>query len=526
MSKNSAKAATSDRKMAALVTCHKCKKTVNAKSTIHCSECENKFEFECGGLPEKVYRLMELESKKKWRCKFCIQKSKDMIPKRDASNITMRKKLTSPKLNESMESIRFSTPASEISQMDDSHILTVLNTSCDSPLLLSRSVDITLSGTNSVQEMKETISMLTSQLASTQVELESTILENNDLHRQMNKLTKENELLKTLCQRPLPEIKTYMNTTKKNRRCSAQFPDIKRALFSSPRPQSLTKTYPKPEEHAVFHSLHSRITELRQKLHKAEEEISHLTIKLSSPLSDQPKPGVSRQTSGPDLQRQTSKILILGTQQSVNLSSALIRSRYFTKYNKYQIQSQIKPHALCSEVLKNYENINLEKNDKLVICVGENDYDLNILSSHLRKLSNKFINNSILVLNIFRSHYINVDDLNNNIQTICNEYKNCHYVESNSNKLFDICKSLNFKIDCIDYDSKYLDIKELKKLILHKKTIYEPKSQGKGMLKTKGTIPYYFKCYQKNCSTVAGNTSMNISKADDQNQFFRYKQQS
>lgn len=287
MSKGTAKAATNSRKMAVLVTCYKCKKSVNAKNTILCSECDNKFEFECGGIAEKVYRLMEPESREKWRCKVCVQKANVRITSSEASNITSRKKPSSSNRNDSSDSIRFSTPASELSQMNDSHILSTFNTSCDSPLPLSRSVDNTLSDSNSVQEMKENINMLTSQLASTQIELENTILENNDLHRQNNKLTRENELLKTLCQRPLAEInKIDNNKTKKKRRCSSQFPEIKRALFASPGQQSLTKNDPTTDDFTVFQSLQLRITELSNKLQNAEREISCLRNKMLDPPND------------------------------------------------------------------------------------------------------------------------------------------------------------------------------------------------------------------------------------------------
>lgn len=47
--------------------------------------------------------------------------------------------------------------------------------------------------------MKETISHLTQELNSTQNKLENTILEKNDLHIQIEKLTVENNVLKSLC---------------------------------------------------------------------------------------------------------------------------------------------------------------------------------------------------------------------------------------------------------------------------------------------------------------------------------------
>lgn len=87
----------SGRKMAALVKCYKCKSQVDVKNTIQCSACKNRYEFDCEGFSEKLYRLMEPTKKKNWRCKlckFCIHKGKHNTD--GISNITMRKKAPSP----------------------------------------------------------------------------------------------------------------------------------------------------------------------------------------------------------------------------------------------------------------------------------------------------------------------------------------------------------------------------------------------------------------------------------------------
>lgn len=444
--------------MAALVTCHKCKKYVSAKSVILCSECNNTFEFECGGLPEKVYRLMEPESKRKWKCKFCRQKPKVVISSGDATNITLRKKLTSQNLNESTESVRFSTPVSE-TQMDDSHILTELNTTCDSPIALSRSVDNTLSGSAySVQEMKETISMLTSQLASTQVELENTILENNDLHRNINKLTKENELLKTLCQKPLPEIKIDSTTMKKNRRYSAQFPDIRRSLFASPRPQSLTKTDPKPDEHIMFQSLQLRIKELSQKLQQAEKEISFLTNKISAPQADPFKLGASRQASKQEtnqkqqenasmefqpctankkprlpILRKTSmekrKVFIVGDEQVRNVREILQK----LLGDGFIVRCVVKSGAQLNHILDFTKQAvsGFTRDDFIVLAGGCNDTNPYNFHQSLNLWLSSMNHTNVIISEIPYNMWLNEEKLNYELKFICSKYCNVTFLDMN-----------------------------------------------------------------------------------------------
>lgn len=58
------------------------------------------------------------------------------------------------------------------------------------------------------------------------------------------------------------------------------------------------------------------------------------------------------------------------------------------------------PFALATNVLKKCRNTKTTQNDKLVICVGGNDYDLKILSKQLRRLLSHFKENNVIILNV------------------------------------------------------------------------------------------------------------------------------
>lgn len=177
-----------------------------------------------------------------------------------------------------------------------------------------------------------------------------------------------------------------------------------------------------------------------------------------------------------------------------------------------------KPNAPCNEVIANCRNTKLSTEDKLIICVGENDCNPNLLLSQLQIVLDKFTNNTVIVLNVVNNMYLNVHKLNSSIQNLCNKYKKCHFVNQTSTKLSDVCKSLNYLIDCCDYSDKYLNPSEIRKRITSNNTSFnlkvtnEPK---KGVIEPKkGTIPYYFSRNVNN--STSPNDSSSFSQRNGQ----------
>lgn len=476
------------RQMSLLVTCNVCKKKVDHKKTLICATCKKAYEFDCIGYSQRLHLLKDIETRKKWICKVC---TKTFNSEPSTSYVTHRKKHPAPKISTLTNSM-MSTPKNEasISQLD-SHILTLeADLSSDEVLstsdrVLQRSLDYTVTDTVTIAELRGKIDQLQLVLASTQNELENYILENNDLRIKNSKLNNENTALKKICLSPL----TDNHRIKKNNRLS-----MSHCSMLTPIRNTVPSKNDKLSDDLT--TLQQRINKLEHQLMVAEEEILTLnkyiqiletnlheenpaSLLLNTPLPPSPK----------IKERQENKILIFGSQQCVGLSSALIRSRENTSYEKYTVRAQTKPHALASHVLMDCHNINLTSNDKLVIGIGENDYDMQIILSQLRMLLNRFRNFDIIVLNIFKNMYLNVDELNDNIRLLCNKYNNCNFVSCTDNSLHEICKSINFVIDCKDYDKKYLNVKELKKLIA---SINNSDFKKNSKNYPKGTIPYYF----------------------------------
>ncbi|CAG4964850.1 unnamed protein product [Parnassius apollo] len=171
------------------------------------------------------------------------------------------------------------------SLINDSHILTTLHSSEDSQAtlsqILSRSFDFTITDSITVQEMNDTINNLRSEIASTQNELDNTIIENNDLRRQITKLTQENNLLKTLCQSPIKDIQIkHQNIIKEKNIHSAHFKVLYSPNASTPSKLSERKKIEKVFDAEIAIILKQRISELENQLKSAENEIKILNEKI------------------------------------------------------------------------------------------------------------------------------------------------------------------------------------------------------------------------------------------------------
>ncbi|KAF9406270.1 hypothetical protein HW555_013295, partial [Spodoptera exigua] len=119
------------------------------------------------------------------------------------SNITIRKKQKLPTLPpETTSKLNKDSSANNNASMMDSHVLSdheILSDTYISPNKLSKTLDGTLSDVISMAEMKDTLSQCKKKLNMTELELDNLILENNSLHKQIEKLTTENNTLKSLC---------------------------------------------------------------------------------------------------------------------------------------------------------------------------------------------------------------------------------------------------------------------------------------------------------------------------------------
>lgn len=488
-----------------LVACHKCNKNVDIKNTILCCICKRSFEFNCIGFPQKVFQLMSTESRKKWTCGACT--TQQTIDNPSHNSRRRNKDLLQDKSHKAHLTSKI-VQRSKV--LEDSHVLTDGDTSDDplsTPMKLSRSLDDTVNDHNLIQELKETITQLESDLASTQNEFENTIIENNGLHRQINILKIEINSLKAICKSP--QTRDQVSSSAKKIRKSNH--GVKINATSTPTTSSLNSRDMKQPEHDtndLIIKLQLRITELETDLLKANKEISALSKEIDTwnyKLKKRSSSPVTKAilTTGRSSASPKNKLWIYGTQTCVGVASALMNSRSETKYGIYDVQAETKPFAQSKDILKNILESDVKDNDKLIICVGENDHDLKGLMSQLNKLFLRFSKNTIIFLNIFKNNFIYAYHLNNSIRKMCNKHKHCRFVECEQYTLIDICKSINYVIDCEDYDHKYLNFKETRQMIARNKQNHVLSNERH----TKGTIPYYFHSIKTNYNTGTGYTN-------------------
>lgn len=565
--KGHAKATTSGRKMAPSVVCFVCKGLVEPKNTLMCMTCNQSFEFDCAGFSEKLYRMMDQNAKKRWRCCKCAQSGKNK-PKTPQSNVTLRKKQNPPTITEKIEHAQLNTPnlnmtrdtAEKLSAPDltgcseilyDSQILTEHEPSTlrdsqfvadnlqsedsfvfESPDKLSRSLDCTINNTITILEMKQTIKDLTLELQNrqidleiTQEELDSKILENNDQKRRIEKLSEEIDVLKTLCKQSSVASNTH-STIKKRKRYSEEFTEILRTY--TPPPSTFTsrdQTYFFSPRNKV-RSLELKITNLQDELTRANEEIQVLQNQISNLSKKSRNPSVhpcceniiSREKSLiSECQKKERKrtIRIFGTQQLVGFASALHHSRENNKYEKYALIAELKSGARTIDVLSNLQKLHLDEEDKIILCLGENDENCETVQSQLRLLLNKLSDFPVFVISINRNVHVNVKTLNYCIKRECKRFKNCYFVDCKYYKTLDICKLLNYHIDYFDYNIKY--IKNFKNIIrdrvCNKPSLDSITSTTNQNTHRKGTIPYYFS--QKNDAPKSVEYGSRISMTTD-----------
>ncbi|KAH9643656.1 hypothetical protein HF086_006132 [Spodoptera exigua] len=359
-------------KMPVLVTCYRCKKSVDEKKTALCSICKNRMEPDCDGYPLQTYRLKSQESKTKWRCSKCTKKTVPKnVPSPDdniSNNVTVRKK-PAYSINHLHTDI-YKNKRKLLSPNQDSHILSDYDTSCETDTntpkrLLTDSLDgsSTIKSPILYYEMQDTIAQLTTKLECAENALECKTLQNNELNKQVEELTKEIKLLKSICNSStIIESSPIVNN--KNNRQSFTSQDI----FSTPTSGRLPLDVEDPTE-TTYRHLHKTIATLQKELTCAEQEIKTLNAQIQvleqSLKNKQEQQQLTIKTKKPiqaSLYDATCKntIRVFGAQQCVGLAAALTRSRETT--------SLLSKQELLEITLQELQE---KHNDPDVICLSE-----------------------------------------------------------------------------------------------------------------------------------------------------------
>lgn len=253
------------------------------------------------------------------------------------------------------------------------------------------------------------------------------------------------------------------------------------------------------------------------------------------------KPTASKMTS----YNEKTNLTIIGDQQVRNLSLSFIK---YKSNCVNAVSSFIKPNASSTEILKHkHELLQFSKKDTVIISVGANDYKPYSLFSTLCNTLNNLQNcNQVFVISVRQNACLNTNLLNFNLKQLCEQYKNCTFIDLNyyfknysvrnaySNIYDYLVFKINMEIEHNIYVRRFLSYnkntcKNMNKTNLtfnliktnDKITYQEYKNNIENIVKQrqfkKGTIPYMFNIIQDKKQNITLKNKQNSSQAS----FFR-----
>lgn len=290
--------------------------------------------------------------------------------------------------------------------------------------------DLSTSISNEELEHKITIDNLRTELISANSEIDNLLEENNSLKNKIMEQKTQIDLLKQMCTHSV-QRKSYSISSNIHSKVTTISQDLS-------TPKSYILKHNETDSNITKNNHKNLYPKRLENVFKLNKDVNTNTKETQYSLSYK-------------------QIHILGTQQCKGLSSALIKTRKNTMYEKYKISSFIKPNANCNAVLST--DYIFTHNDKLILCIGENDTNPTKILLDLCSFLNKHINTSIFIISILHNPHLNENKLNDQLKLICNNYNNCEFVQLKhtfskyrvgSNFILDIARQINIIIDTID----------------------------------------------------------------------------
>lgn len=150
-----------------------------------------------------------------------------------------------------------------------------------------------------------------------------------------------------------------------------------------------------------------------------------------------------------DKTKKPRNVYIFGDEQVKGLSVRLVNGLFGNWHKTYSIQGLVKPYAPSSEILpvlqKQVET--LTKDDIIILSVGNNDEDPYTLLANLSKTLGQIKTCKVFILNVYKSQYFHVDELNYEIKMLLKNHSNCKYIKSKD--LFVNCNRDKTRLDLI-----------------------------------------------------------------------------
>ncbi|KAL4720984.1 hypothetical protein ACJJTC_009431, partial [Scirpophaga incertulas] len=285
-----------------------------------------------------------------------------------------------------------------------------------------------------VNDLKQKNIDLKLNLQSCEQELDSKIIENNNLNRQIDKLTQEINLLRNICKTPQRS---------------------KRAINSTPSP-GLQK------HDEQIKALSNTITQLQQDLQSAKieisklnkhiaklEQIDNLQLKnITQPLPD------GRLTKSHNKTNIKNKLCIISNNNRHKMLQNVQRE---SNLDDYQVCHYIIQNASITSMLKDLKLklVNFNKSDYCLILVGETDFynsqDVSQLVASIKDSLTQIVNTNIILMT---PTYIcgkplfnyNVEIFNNQLNQDIVEHNYAYLIDSNANLTYDMFSIMTGKV--------------------------------------------------------------------------------
>ncbi|KAJ8707372.1 hypothetical protein PYW08_010624 [Mythimna loreyi] len=211
-----------------------------------------------------------------------------------------------------------------------------------------------------------------------------------------------------------------------------------------------------------------------------EQNVHHKSAKeaTATGFTDQQTHSNSmKETDQVSVTKKYSRIVIFGDQQAYGLNKTMTNTRLNKWNNNYKITSFIKPQATSAQVLSSCNDDfvkTLTSDDIIVLVIGSNDKNPYSLITELCNVLYKLRNNTVFITNVQNNPYLNESTINYNLGLIIQNYKNCKYIKIHNfdyissindrstksyhqHYLSHLCLKLNTHIDYIKYKTEFLN---------------------------------------------------------------------
>lgn len=376
-----------------------CSKEIYPSELIKCITCKNAFHIQCQNITTAYYLANSAIIKKSWKCSSCTnnmtQRQKSIALKNKllsqspcASNIktaetTKKCEKTKIQLKESHADLRRNSEENIIVSCDHEglkgpHEQSISKFTDDfseenstedlftSPgQLLSRSVnEVNCDNRLVIEDLQAEIIDLTSKLLSTQQELDNQLLENGRQNEIIKKLTREVNLLTSICQTPVSRTMSAKKTFKRHSLHQM-------SNFSSTPRKNITET----SIHTNEYELKMKTLNLEKELEKASLLISQLEKQIRSLKNEAWKEANVLNTTKKTIAKKNlikHKLHLVSTDRSDKVLG-LIAENFASTWNYCRYSF---PNRSINNIMDMIPNIikDLSPNDYCVILIGEEDF--------------------------------------------------------------------------------------------------------------------------------------------------------